>query len=53
MKTKNKLTIYLVIGECELYGAKAVLEAHHINKLKNLKQRWKDRKEIGIMDDCL
>lgn len=44
MGTRSELTVRLVMGECELCGAKAALEAHHVNKLKNLKQRWKGRK---------
>lgn len=45
MGNRSELTTRLVAGECELCGSKAALEAHHINKLKNLKQRWKGKKE--------
>ena len=45
MGTRSELTTRLVAGKCELCGEKAALEAHHVNKLKNLKQRWKGRKE--------
>ena len=45
MGTRSELTTRLVMGECELCGAKAALEAHHVNKLKNIKHRWKGRKE--------
>lgn len=45
MGNRSELTTRLVMGECELCGEKTALEAHHANKLKNLKQRWKGRKE--------
>ena len=41
---KSELVTRLLKGECELCGSKAALESHHVNKLKNLKQRWKGRK---------
>jgi len=41
---KSELTIRLLKGKCELCPSKTNLEAHHINKLKNLKQKWKGRK---------
>ena len=44
MGTRSELTIRLVKERCELCGTKSPLEAHHVNKLKNLKQRWKGRK---------
>jgi len=44
MGTRSELTIRLVKEKCELCGIKAALEAHHVNKLKNLKQKWKGRK---------
>jgi len=44
MKTRSELVIRLVTGKCELCGNQANLEAHHINKLKDLKKRWKGRK---------
>jgi len=45
MGKRSELTTRLVKGECELCSTKTALEAHHVNKLKNLKQRWKGRKE--------
>lgn len=44
MKTRSELVTRLMIGECELCGNKANLEAHHVSKLKDLKKRWKGRK---------
>lgn len=44
MKTRSELVTRLVMGECELCGERANLEAHHVNKLKDLKKRWKGRK---------
>lgn len=44
MGTRSELTTRLVMGKCELCGEKSALEAHHVNKLKNLKQRWQGRK---------
>ncbi|MEM6319962.1 MAG: group II intron reverse transcriptase/maturase [Bacteroidota bacterium] len=43
MGHRSELTTRLVKGECELCGAKSPLEAHHVNKLDNLKKRWKGR----------
>jgi len=44
LNRKSELITRLVKGECELCGEKANLEAHHTNKLANLKKRWKGRK---------
>ena len=45
MGTRSELTTRLMMGKCELCSSTATLEAHHVNKLKNLKLRWKGRKE--------
>lgn len=43
--TKSELLTRLLKGECELCGREADLEAHHVNKLKNLHKRWQGRRE--------
>ena len=43
--TKSELLTRLVKGECELCGQTADLEAHHVNKLNNLRKRWQGRRE--------
>ena len=42
-KTSELLT-RLLVGKCELCHRVADLEAHHVNKLKHLRQRWQGRK---------
>jgi hypothetical protein len=42
--TKSELLTRLVKGECELCGRTADLEAHHVNKLKNLQKRWQGKR---------
>ena len=44
MRTRSELVVRLLRGKCELCGEKANLEAHHTNKLKDLKKRWKGKK---------
>jgi len=43
--TKSELLTRLMKGECELCGKTADLEAHHVNKLKNLQKRWHGRRQ--------
>ena len=43
--TKSELLTRLLKGECELCGRTTDLEAHHVNKLKNLQQSWKGKRE--------
>lgn len=43
--TKSELLTRLMKGECELCGKTADLEAHHINKLKNLQKRWQGKRQ--------
>jgi hypothetical protein len=43
--TKSELLTRMLKGQCELCGCTANLEAHHINKLKNLQHLWKGRQE--------
>ena len=46
MQVTNKtseLITRLLKEECELCGKKSKLEAHHVNKLKDLKKRWEGR----------
>lgn len=38
--TKSELLTRLMKGECELCRKITDLEAHHINKLKNLQKQW-------------
>ena len=45
MGTRSELTTRLLAGECELCGIASPLEAHHVNKLKNLRKLWQGRKE--------
>ena len=44
MRTRSELVVRLLAEKCELCGEKANLEAHHTNKLKDLKKRWKGKK---------
>jgi hypothetical protein len=39
----SELLTRLLAGKCELCGCPADLEAHHVNKLKHLRQRWHDK----------
>ncbi len=41
--TRSELLTRLMKGKCELCGQTANLEAHHINKLKDLQKRWQGR----------
>jgi group II intron reverse transcriptase/maturase len=43
--TKSELLTRLLKGKCELCGQTANLEAHHVNKLKNLRKRWQGRRQ--------
>lgn len=42
--TKSELLTRLLKGECELCNKTANLEAHHVNKLKNLQKRWQGKR---------
>lgn len=41
--TKSELVTRLLKGKCELCGQTTSLEAHHVNKLKNLRKRWQGK----------
>jgi group II intron reverse transcriptase/maturase len=43
--TTSELLTRLLAGKCELCECMANLEAHHLNKLKNLRKRWQ-----GVQD---
>jgi hypothetical protein len=43
--TKSELLTRLLKGKCELCGQTANLEAHHVNKLKDLRKRWQGRRQ--------
>jgi group II intron reverse transcriptase/maturase len=43
--TKSELLTRLMKGQCELCGQTADLEAHHINKLKNLRKKWQGKRQ--------
>jgi group II intron reverse transcriptase/maturase len=43
--TKSELLTRLLKGKCELCGQTANLQAHHVNKLKNLRKRWQGRRQ--------
>ena len=43
--TKSELLTRLLKGECELCGRTTDLEAHHVNKLRNLRKRWQGRRQ--------
>lgn len=42
---KSDLTTRLLKGECEVCGSTVNIEVHHIRRLRDLKKRWKGRKE--------
>ena len=42
---KSDLTMRLLKGECEVCKSTVDLEVHHIRRLRDLKKRWKGRKE--------
>jgi group II intron reverse transcriptase/maturase len=46
--TKSELLTRLLKGECELCGEQDALEAHHVNKLKNLRKRWQGKREKPV-----
>jgi hypothetical protein len=41
--TTSELLTRLLAGKCELCGSPADLEAHHVNKLKDLRKRWQGK----------
>jgi hypothetical protein len=43
--TRSELLTRLLQGECELCGQTTQLEAHHVNKLKDLRKRWQGKQE--------
>jgi group II intron reverse transcriptase/maturase len=43
--TKSELLTRLLKNECELCGQTADLEAHHVNKLKNLRKKWQGKRQ--------
>jgi hypothetical protein len=46
LERKRELTQRLLANKCECCGkTDSALEAHHVNKLANLKHRWQGRKE--------
>ena len=42
---RNELITRLLAETCELCGKETKVEGHHIRKLKDLKKRWKGRRE--------
>jgi hypothetical protein len=42
--TKSELVTRLVADKCELCGAEGAVQAHHVNKLANVKKRYAGRK---------
>jgi hypothetical protein len=42
--TTSELLTRLLAGKCELCNCMANLEAHHVNKLKNLRKRWQGKR---------
>jgi hypothetical protein len=42
---RSDLVTRLLRGECEVCGSDENIEVHHIRKLKDLKNRWRGRKE--------
>lgn len=45
---KSELLTRLLKDECELCGKEEMLQAHHINKLKDLQRRWQNRHEKPV-----
>lgn len=43
-RKNSELVRRMLAEKCELCDAKGPLEAHHVNKLKNLRKRWEGRK---------
>lgn len=43
--TRSELLTSLLKGKCQLCGHKTNLEVHHINKVKDLRKKWKGRKD--------
>ncbi len=44
-RTSDRVT-RLLANECELCGATGNVEAHHVHKLKDLRQKWRGHKEL-------
>jgi len=43
--TRSELLTSLLKGKCQLCGQKTELEVHHVNKVKDLRKKWKGRKD--------
>lgn len=42
---KSELITRLLKDECELCGSKSQIEAHHVNRLANIRRKWQGRAE--------
>lgn len=42
---RSEIVTRLLRDECELCGARGNIEAHHVNKVSNIRRRWRGRKD--------